>query len=88
MITEAVKEETKSVLAAIDESRMDPDRKSRLRRMLVRAEEGTNGLTPEQKLQTVSESVFDQVTPVAFTFSAKVPELTTNEPARMVTFTR
>ena len=59
MITEAVKEETKAVLAAIDASGIDPRRKSSLRKMLVRAEEGTNGLTPEQKLQTVSESVFD-----------------------------
>ena len=59
MITEEVKEEARAVLDAIEASKMDPARKSHLRRMLVRAEEGTNGLAPEAKLQNVSESVFD-----------------------------
>ena len=59
MIAETVKEETRAVLSAIDAAPMEADRKSALRRIVVRAEEGTNGLTPEAKLQTVSESVFD-----------------------------
>ena len=59
MIAEDVREETRAVLAAIDASGMEDDRKSALRRIIVRAEEGTNGLPPDQKLQNVSETVFD-----------------------------
>lgn len=58
MITEATRTETKAVIDAIDKSDLGEDRKSALRRLLVQAEEGTNGLTQKAKLQNVSESVF------------------------------
>ena len=58
MITEATRTETKAVIGAIDKSDLGEDRKSALRRLLVQAEEGTNGLTQKAKLQNVSESVF------------------------------
>lgn len=59
MIAEAVREETRAVLAMIDASGMEPDRKSTLRRIVLHAEEGTNCLEPATKLQNVSETVFD-----------------------------
>ena len=57
----AIKEETKSrvgrVVSAINESDMDDLTKAYLTEINARAAEGTNGLTPEQKLQNVSETV-------------------------------
>ena len=41
VVTEAVREETRAVLGMIDASGMEPDLKSTIRRIVLRAEEGT-----------------------------------------------
>ena len=59
MISESVKGRMETAIESIRESRdLDANEKLFLTDLITQSASGTNGLTPEEKLQSVSETVF------------------------------
>lgn len=56
-----IKSGEESTLKIIDDSSLDEVSKSYYRNLIVKAAEGTNGLSKEEKLQSVSETCFSLV---------------------------
>lgn len=56
-----VKSGEESTLKIIDDSSLDEVQKTYYRNLIVKAAEGTNGLSKEEKLQSVSETCFSLV---------------------------
>lgn len=56
-----VKSGEESTLKIIDDSNLDEVQKTYYRNLIVKAAEGTNGLSKEEKLQSVSETCFSLV---------------------------
>lgn len=58
-IKEHIAQERDSLIEKIDNSNIDEAKKTWYKRLLSRTAEGTNGLSKEEKIQSVSTSVFD-----------------------------
>ena len=57
-VSEKIRNRTETAVAAIRDSHLDPGEKDDLIEIVCDARDGTNGLTPEDKLQANADNIF------------------------------